>query len=1242
MTSPRPQPSPDRAGAGLRLPKHLPGLFGLVGLVDRLERALTPPLPPLAPSRALPSALIEKRYRLERILGVGGMGRVWLAHDELAGRQVALKEIRLADQAPGAALELAFKREFYTMTKLVHPNTLKVFDYGTIDANHKFLTMEVVPGEDLRERIERGPFAEKDVVDVLTSMAQVLGFIHSRYYVHCDIKSSNIRVTPQGIVKLMDFGLMHQLGLPSEHSLKGTPHYMAPEIPRGGAIDARTDLYSLGILAFEMATGRFPFDGSSLTEIIAAHLHQPLPPWPDGVDLSPGLRAVVTRLLSKEPRERYPSAGDFLQALATCTGRRLGTTPYSVRVSYLNCAELIGREPEQKALQSALAALEAGQSQSHFITAPPGVGKTRLLQEFRLGCQLRDVPFSVGQCRAEGQAPLTPLVEALAPLLARTPKPFVEANQETLARFFPSLRRPDDSIPGSHDPVATKLKNFDVLGRWIKEVSSATPFILCFEDLQWADAATIEYVNVVIRAAHESRGMVLGTFRSNEVDRLSSLFQTVDAGLTTRLELSPLSKDGVARLVTTMLGEQSVSPALIERLFEATRGNAFFVTETLRAFVEQGTLGFNNGVWQLSVPASDVELFPDIGSAVGSRLKSLPEELHGLCQRLAPIGRLLELPVLRAVGALPEDALFGALDELVERQFIQRHEEHFYFSHDTVRDAVYQLTPELERRSAHQAIAEALEATGKHSPGVLGYHFSRGDDRIKAIRYLLEDSAEAQAANLYLRTVQQMAQAADLVEAGDYPRKINTLIGLWAKLIEMGCTAHPPTCIRYADKLFALWDKRLDLKAGAKAFGVEAESLSTAPRWFRQKKARALWGEQPLDADSRDPLHVVPKLYAFRALQSVALSSVGEDARVLDIAARQSDDNPRPGPYRATAFSCRGVYLLHTGQLRELQANATLALDWYQAHLTTIGILPRLLWRDYAMNHHFLILALAMSGQPLDAAVLERGLALSSEHRFSEVSWFLRAGEGVRAAFVGDPAPMHASYDLLVDMSRRMGNPQMADSRLGIWVGPYWLQRHEREQSEAVVMKVEEWKRRLPNDHWLTRYSAALRALFETQFGTQDVARLAVENALAAASTVDSFRLNAQLHVAQARLEARANRLDDARASAARALKLATDAALGSPIDETVARRVDAEVRSGAAGLHQAREAIDVARRHGLLLHEGLGHLAAWRVARALAEAGAAFHETCGRDLLTRLAATDLLKVELDRTTALGSGAGGT
>src|SRR5712672_2382772 len=175
--------------------------------------------------------------------------------------QVAFKEMLVPKLRTAAELEdsaLLFRREYFAMKKLQHPGTVKVFDCGVMETGNRYLTMEVVRGRDLSE-IAAAPLPASEVHRILGRMAQILGFVHSRLFVHCDVKAENIRITDAGDVKLMDFGIMHPIGTRATGKGWGTPEYMAPEWREHGIIDGRTDLYSLGVLGFFLLTRMTPF-----------------------------------------------------------------------------------------------------------------------------------------------------------------------------------------------------------------------------------------------------------------------------------------------------------------------------------------------------------------------------------------------------------------------------------------------------------------------------------------------------------------------------------------------------------------------------------------------------------------------------------------------------------------------------------------------------------------------------------------------------------------------------------------------------------------------------------------------------------------------------------------------------------------------------------------------------------------------------------------------------------------------
>jgi serine/threonine-protein kinase len=273
------------------------------------------------------------QYRLKQVLGFGGMGTVYLAEHVLLRRPCAIKVIR-PEQAGDPRTLMRFEREVRTTATLTHPNTVEVFDYGHAEDGTFYYVMEYLPGMDLDDMVERhGPVPPARAVHLLRQVCLALREAHGIGLIHRDIKPSNIIACERGkvydVAKLLDFGLVKPLGakgnavnLTGDGILAGSPAFMSPEQARGrGPLDARSDIYSVGALAYFLVTGRLPFDRESALDMIHAHAYEPLVPSAEFQASVPAdLQAIILRCLKKDPSLRYPDAGSLEKALSACQG----------------------------------------------------------------------------------------------------------------------------------------------------------------------------------------------------------------------------------------------------------------------------------------------------------------------------------------------------------------------------------------------------------------------------------------------------------------------------------------------------------------------------------------------------------------------------------------------------------------------------------------------------------------------------------------------------------------------------------------------------------------------------------------------------------------------------------------------------------------------------------------------------------------------------------------------------------
>jgi predicted ATPase len=395
------------------------------------------------------------RYQVTRELGRGGMGIVYLATDRDLDRQVALKLLS-SSQAASAERLLAEAR---AAAMVDHPNVATVYDVGHTEDGRLFMAMAYCPGESLRSRLERGPLPVEEASSIAAQVTDGLAAAHGRGLVHRDIKPANILFAGPGLVRIVDFGIADRTDPERTRSLEiaGTMAYMSPEQARGDRVDARTDLWSVGVVLFEMLTSRRPFVADSPLRLLYAILHEPAPPLPAAVlRAAPGLQRIVGRLLEKDPDQRYRTAEELLVALRGAT-----TSPdAAVAPLPLYLTGFVGREHERA---TARRALQAGRLVT--FTGAPGTGKTRLV--VRLASELKDafpdgtgfvalgaiedpllVPSAIAQALGVRGTGTTPLADAIKHRIAELQLLLVLDNFEQVLPAAPFVADLVASCPG--------------------------------------------------------------------------------------------------------------------------------------------------------------------------------------------------------------------------------------------------------------------------------------------------------------------------------------------------------------------------------------------------------------------------------------------------------------------------------------------------------------------------------------------------------------------------------------------------------------------------------------------------------------------------------------------------------------------------------------------------------------------------------------------------------------------------
>jgi serine/threonine-protein kinase len=264
---------------------------------------------------------LDGRYRVEKVLGEGGMGVVYLVTHVALGKRMALKVLH-GEGARDETTVARFVQEAQASSAIGHPNIVDVIDFGRLADGAAYFVMELLEGESLTDRIKRGAIPLEQTIAIAEQIASALAAAHARGIVHRDLKPDNVQLvrrSAEEAVKVLDFGIAKVGGASSKLTktgmIFGTPHYMSPEQAAGQSVDARTDVYALGVILFEMATGTVPFDGDTFMGILSKHMFEP-PPRPTNVLASTHpLEPVILRALAKKPEDRYASMDALLADL---------------------------------------------------------------------------------------------------------------------------------------------------------------------------------------------------------------------------------------------------------------------------------------------------------------------------------------------------------------------------------------------------------------------------------------------------------------------------------------------------------------------------------------------------------------------------------------------------------------------------------------------------------------------------------------------------------------------------------------------------------------------------------------------------------------------------------------------------------------------------------------------------------------------------------------------------------------
>jgi serine/threonine protein kinase len=744
-------------------------------------------------------AISSKRFRVLRRLGEGGMGEVYEAIDGERDERIALKMLR----STTADALVRFKREFRALQDIHHPNLVSLGELVS-EGDRWFFSMELVHGVDFVEYVRepdlppptsaptspsamafaetlsdtmsapamRGGFDEGRLRASLLQVTHALVVLHNEGKVHRDVKPSNVLVTGEGRVVVLDFGLVtealgeEQLGTTTEVAVVGTPAYMAPEQAASRPVTAAADWYAVGVLLYESLTGTTPFHGAPLEILLAKQKNEPPPPSAVVPDVPPDLDELCAHLLRFDPATRA-GPQEILRVLEGAPARGLRTTGQATQF-----ATFVGRDAELQALRDAFADARSKRGVSVLIHGESGIGKSWAVRHFTEETSLRerDLVVLAGRCFERESVPYKAfdgVVDALSRFMSRLPHgealALLPTRPASLAQLFPVLKRVEAVAQSPQlrqevlDPQELRSRAFASLREVFTRLADRRPVIVTIDDLQWADADSIALLEEIMRPPDAPNLLLVATLREGSAETTSVQRNVHDlsrrlSGEVRHLHLGPLSKEHSRTLARALIERSAPElPVSVDTIASEAAGHPLFIDEIVRHLVHVGA------------PATAALRLDE---ALWSRVEALEDRARKLVELAAVAGTPIAQDAMTvALDVAPADftklTSFLRVAHLVKTSG-SRGSDTIETYHSRVRSAVLAKMKLPELRAHHRRLAVALESSGSNDEEAMAAHWEGAGVRDNAAKHMLKAAEHAQEALAFDRAAKMYERALTL------------------------------------------------------------------------------------------------------------------------------------------------------------------------------------------------------------------------------------------------------------------------------------------------------------------------------------------------------------------------------------------------------------------------------------------------------------------------------------------------
>ncbi len=733
----------------------------------------------------LSGQIIDNKYELIAPLGEGGMSVVYKARRLRINDEVAVKILH-AEVTADAVSQIRFEREAQAAARIKHPNIVTIHDFGTTTSGLTYLVMEMLQGPTLSEELSNyNGLAVERFIDIFLPVCRAIGAAHQEGIIHRDLKPSNILLHKlkdgTELVKVVDFGIVKVRAgeaLTQVNNILGTPHYMSPEQCYSRELDARSDIYSLAIIAYEMLTGRLPFNESSIIEILQAHVEKTPPSLRQfRPNIPMDLEAVILRALSKTADERPNSAQEFGQELLTNSGighlRTTNTGAHSKnRVSSADLSPIqnnrtepvtplrldtisrrlvkvnpdfnnfVGRKKELERLIAEYQNLLAGKARPVVVLGEKGVGLSQLGEEFTKWLKKQNIPVLLTKFyepTSRAQLPFQPWLDLLRRIFnVRRQSLSQESDLIPIVAEKTGITLPEYIFEGRSLDESEKWSVFESLANTIS--STIQIGALIFDSLEYAHV-NLEFLSYLIRN-FPSQTLFVFLVNSEKATQKGHpcqewLVSLSRSGGYETIKLTPLSQAELRNMLDGIFGRLEIIERDVERIWEVSRGNPYYVVEVVRYLINERKITLSAEAWHCE-NIKDFVLPESLQQLAEIKLGQTSQDTLDILRQAAIIGQQFTFDLLEKFTGLSEDTLIDSLEKAIKARILQEtesKEEEYLFTDPTVQFVLYEATPKRRRRKLHLQVAKAIEDLVKnnqqkllrHSTALLHHYYESGE-----------------------------------------------------------------------------------------------------------------------------------------------------------------------------------------------------------------------------------------------------------------------------------------------------------------------------------------------------------------------------------------------------------------------------------------------------------------------------------------------------------------------------------